>query len=408
LVLAVIVQPPVPTEAASLPGIVRGIAHAGFLETPAGSSVASIGPLFPATLGCNVTPLTDTASAGSLRVGSFARGGSLVDKVVTGRTSSSASSEASSIIQNVNVLSGLITANEIKVVASSKATATNATSSNGSTFTNLVVAGRAFSATPGPNTRVNLQGLGYVILNKQTGQLSGTNATSITVRAIEVNVTTASRGLPAGTRLIIGHGHTGFDRTAAPHVLGGEAYGLFASGLVGPIAAQSGPWARAVVPCKGGTNTVDLAQATIRGVATVREIRDTASGQITASRSTVNSTSEIGAVNLLEGRIRADSLTATANARLQGTTGSATGSVSLVAASVGDIELAANPAPNTRVNLAGIGHVIVNQQIKQVSSTGVSMRVNALVVNVTTDNSLGLPVGTSIIVGHTRAVVTSF
>lgn len=204
--LAVIVQPPVPTEAASLPGIVRGTAYAGFLEVPAGSSVASIGPLFPATIGCNATPDTDTASAGSLRVGSFAQGGSLVDKVVTGRTSSSASSEATSTIQNVNVLSGLITADEIKVVASSEATATNATSSNGSTFTNLVVAGRAFSATPGPNTRVNLPGLGYVILNKQTGNLNGTNATNITVRAIEVNVTTANLALPVGARLIIGHG----------------------------------------------------------------------------------------------------------------------------------------------------------------------------------------------------------
>lgn len=153
---------------------------------------------------------------------------------------------------------------------------------------------------------------------------------------------------------------------------------------------------------------MDLAQATIPGVATVREIHDTVSGQITASESTVNSTSEIGAINLLEGRIQADSLTATANARLQGTTGSATGSVSLVGASVGGIELAANPAPNTRVNLPGIGRVIMNQQIKQVSSTRVSMEVNALVVIVTTDNPLGLPVGTRIIVGHTKAIVNSF
>src|SRR5687767_4115668 len=39
--LAVIVQSPVPTEAASLAGIVRGTAYAGFLEVPAGSSLAS-------------------------------------------------------------------------------------------------------------------------------------------------------------------------------------------------------------------------------------------------------------------------------------------------------------------------------------------------------------------------------
>jgi hypothetical protein len=98
----------------------------------------------------------------------------------------------------------------------------------------------------------------------------------------------------------------------------------------------------------------------------------------------------------------------TAGARLQGTTGSATGSTNLVDASVGGTDITDNPAPNTRVNLPGIGHVIVNQQIKRVSSTRVFMEVNALVINVTTSNSLGLSVGAKIIVGHARASVTSF
>jgi hypothetical protein len=193
-------------------------------------------------LGCNVTAQTETASAGSLRVGTFARGGSLVDKVVTGRTSSSASSEASSIVQNVNVLNGLITADEVKTVASSRATATNATSRNGSTFTNLVVNDRTFSGTPAPNTRVNLPGLSYVILNKQTDLVNGTNATSITVRAIEVNVTVAnSLGLSVGTRLIIAHGSTGFERLAAPHVLGGSPMGSSAAGWLGEAQHRAAP-----------------------------------------------------------------------------------------------------------------------------------------------------------------------
>jgi hypothetical protein len=117
--LVVLAQPPEPAAAApSMPGIVGGSAYAGYLKTPAGSSVASVGPLFPVSLGCNVTAQTETASAGSLTLGIFGTGGTVVDQIVTGRTSSSASIEASSTVKNVNLLGGQIIAGEVKAVAS--------------------------------------------------------------------------------------------------------------------------------------------------------------------------------------------------------------------------------------------------------------------------------------------------
>src|SRR5688572_5022 len=69
----------------------------------------------------------------------------------------------------VNVLNGLITAAGVVAMATSTAGGSDA---YGSSLANLMVNGVAISA-PEPNTRVDLPGVGYVVLNEQISTSSG-------------------------------------------------------------------------------------------------------------------------------------------------------------------------------------------------------------------------------------------
>src|SRR5712692_3982528 len=92
----------------------------------------------------------------------------------------------SSDTQNLNLLGGMITSTRIQASALSTASSTGATSTVSSTFTGLNVAGTP--TDPAPNTRENLPGVGYVILNEQYGPINGSEATSASVRSEERRV----------------------------------------------------------------------------------------------------------------------------------------------------------------------------------------------------------------------------
>jgi len=77
----------------------------------------------------------------------------------------------------VNILNGLITADGVVAMASSTAENANA---EGSSLASLVVNGVALD-DPAPNTRVNLPGTGFVVLNEQIPRSGG-----ITVNMIHV------------------------------------------------------------------------------------------------------------------------------------------------------------------------------------------------------------------------------
>ena len=79
---------------------------------------------------------------------------------------------------SVSILNGLITATGVVAIATSTAGGSDA---YGSSLANLVVNGVAISTPPAPNTRVELPGVGYVVLNEQIATSSG-----ITVNMIHV------------------------------------------------------------------------------------------------------------------------------------------------------------------------------------------------------------------------------
>ncbi|OLC37280.1 MAG: hypothetical protein AUH81_06565 [Candidatus Rokubacteria bacterium 13_1_40CM_4_69_5] len=105
-------------------------------------------------------------------------------------------------LENVNVLNGLITAETVIAATSSWVNGVAGSNALGSSFTNLTVNGAPVASgdyLPAPNTRVDLPGVGYAVLNEQIGS----GASGITVNMIHVVLQDALTGLTTG-EIIVG------------------------------------------------------------------------------------------------------------------------------------------------------------------------------------------------------------
>jgi hypothetical protein len=97
--------------------------------------------------------------------------------MASGDGSDPADAFSSATLGTVNILNGLITADGVVAMASSTAGSSNA---DGSSIANLVVNGVQIAA-PAPNTRVELAGVGYVVLNEQVATSNGMTVNMIHV-----------------------------------------------------------------------------------------------------------------------------------------------------------------------------------------------------------------------------------
>jgi hypothetical protein len=176
-----------------------GRATAATVNTPVAGAQTFAGATLPQTGGLDnasvdnagVTNTFGAAGLTAITTGQFDQG----------LVSVTASAEAA----DVNILTGLIAAKAVLAMATSYAHGTTAASeSNGSTLLNLVVAGVSYAdGAPAPNTRVNLPGVGYVVLNEQVSSGDGVHSTSLTVRMIHVYLVNPLTGAAAG-EIVVG------------------------------------------------------------------------------------------------------------------------------------------------------------------------------------------------------------
>jgi hypothetical protein len=117
-------------------------------------------------------------------------------QIDSGLVSVTASAEAA----DVNILNGLIAAKAVVALATSYANGTTATSeSDGSTLLDLVVAGTSYAdGAPTPNARIELPGVGYVVLNEQISSGDGVHSTGLTVNMIHVYLVDPLTGASGG------------------------------------------------------------------------------------------------------------------------------------------------------------------------------------------------------------------
>ncbi len=188
----------------------------------------------------------------------------------------------------------------------------------------------------------------------------------------------------------------------------GNAYGSFAnvgntieSGRSAPVGL---PCAPPVGPGFHTSNTVAGASAT--GVLTTGAV-DTALSTGPATGPVMDSGSaNVTAVSALGGIVSASAVKAD-SATSVGSSGYAVSGAgsTIVGLNVLGVPILVTPAPNTTMNLPGVGKVVLNEQISRFKSTGASLTVNMIHISVSVAQP-GVPAGTQIIVGHATSGLT--
>src|SRR5216117_2015883 len=167
---------------------VGGQAYSTYVNTPLGSSGQSPLAVLPAVSGTDGA--TADAEGSALNVAG-ALSSDFLNSITSGEIGTAETgAQSTASAASVNILNGLITADELVANVASSAGQDGAFSSaDGSTFTNLVIAGvgsLSGDQTVAPNTNIPLPGVGYVVLNEQIPSGDGVTSSGLTVNMIHV------------------------------------------------------------------------------------------------------------------------------------------------------------------------------------------------------------------------------
>src|SRR6266851_1574612 len=330
----------------------------------------------------------------------------------------------------VNLVSGLVTADVVRAVATAQASAFNASfTSAGSAFNNLAVNGTQMNNV-NPNTTIDLPAAqfgpgSFVKLFEEIGSSSqpppgqladGTFAADLIVNMIRVHITSLALTGDA-IDVVVSHAqaHAGFPQPAGCPSLVGTV-----SGNATIVNEQTNPSELPVVvgfvsiPPQGGHDHQDLDQLSTSLVSGGTSVSDSA-GTVFASSS--NSSSFAKAQNVcalpVNGTCTASASVIDSQANSAsggGRSSSDAAGTSLLGLSVAGTPVSNNPPPNTTILVPGIGSVTLNEQTCDgggvppcLGATSGGVRVRAIHVIVDNPNALGVPQGANVIVGEAHA-----
>jgi hypothetical protein len=333
---------------------------------------------------------------------------------------------------NVNVLEGLVTASNVRGVATATAGGSASSfSAAGSSFKDLVVRGVAMNDVT-PNTRVDLPsdlfGAGsYVLLFERTGSTSGPApgqiqggiyAADLTVNMIRVHITDKVPLTPGDQTLdlIISNAvaHADFPQLelcGAPPKQSVSGHAFVTSATTDPSRLPT-MVGFVDIPATGGRDHQDLAQGSVGSTVSAGASVSESNGSLSSTASTASSYAQASNVCVL----RATSCTVGATKARSQSNSSANasgassndGGTELVGAVVMGTPISANPPPNTVIDLPGIGFVILNEQFRDGAAPGHSgLTVRSIRVVITVPgNPFGLAQGAEVIVSEAHSDAT--
>jgi len=183
---------------------VGGQAYSTYVNTPVAFSGQSPLAVLPAIAGTDGAEADGQGSALSVPNALAATFLNSITSGQLGTTEAGAQSTASAA--SINILNGLITADEVIANVMSSRTASGAVSdAAGSSATNLVVAGvpvTSGDAPVAPNTNIGLPGVGYVVLNEQIPTGDGVTSSGLTTNMIHVVLQDAVTGVRTGEIIV--------------------------------------------------------------------------------------------------------------------------------------------------------------------------------------------------------------
>jgi hypothetical protein len=342
---------------------------------------------------------------------------------------------------NVNVLNGLVTASAVRGIAVARATGNASSfSSLGSSFKELAVQGVAFDDVT-PDTRIELPaavyGAGsYVLLYERIGSTSrppatqnseGTYSADLSVNMIHVHITD-QLPLIAGDQpleVIVSHADAHADFPQTTRCPGAPNQAVSGHAFIGSEATSPAEVPVLVgfvsIPSSGGHDHQDLDQATLPSLTTGAAVSDS-SGSLSDTQSSSSSSAQAEGVCALPsaaGCTVAAQLVRSVSNSSSGATGASSneGDTRLVGITVSGTSVPVEPGPNQRIDIPGVGFVLLNEQF---CDSGVSLSsgcadgtgaagltVRAIHVFVTVqNNALGLKTGEVIVAeAHSDAML---
>jgi hypothetical protein len=403
--------------ASELPGSFKGDAFGVMANAKAGPIFNRVGRVAWIRLGCDGTNgRTRSNEVESLSIGTAGRtfranvvlSTTFADKTDTGL----ARVRNTSTVSGLNLFGGMITASSIKAVANISASAENiSANSNGSTFQNLRIAGKAINAGVAANSQFALPGIGSVVLKSvRTGTPNSTGARRLTVEMLRVIVSkTNSFGLPIGANITVAHAAVGFTRAELDRLVGGQAYIAKANAAAGDLNNGIGKAALVKIGCEGTSGNTLTNEINALSIGTTLNLgvgKTTAFAGVTRAGIVTKTTASVNNVRVLNRLIQANAVTAVAQDTFaNGRRTSSTAGTRVQGLRISGILMGDFTARNVRLRVPGIGYVIVNEVIIPDATTRKPTVVNGLHLFVTLSNKLGLPVGTELVIAHADSTI---
>jgi hypothetical protein len=375
-----------------------GFAGAAFGTQAKVGSIVKSGRSALSTLGCtDQTGITHTNTVASVGLPGVITSGTVTTSAASGQTPAGAGSASSATTEGASLLGGLVSATAIESVSTTtrnQGTGKLGVSAAGTAFLGLRVAGIPIGGTPAPNTKLTLPGVGYVVLNQQTGRVHADKA-GLTVIGIHVVVTLSTPLAPAGTQVIVSDATSSLGGPVSG-LLDGLSYGASVNVASTIIAGREFPEPLGCLGTGGGTRTNTGASVTIPAIANTDTVADTVEGTNTASAVSGEAASTVQGLNLLSGTVTATAIKADVTASGNPPT-LANHSTFLGLSVAGFPGITDDVAPNTRLSLAGLGTLWLNRQIKTANKiTAIMVQLDVKVP----DNPLGLRPGTVVNIAY--------
>jgi hypothetical protein len=401
-----------PVSAAELRGQFMGGAWGNHANAQAGSVSTRLGRAAYQPCPCSGTNgnvrsnVVHDVEAGDVYRAATIRNTAQADKTADAR----AFGQTTSRVANVSILDGLIRADAVYSVATVRATASAINvSPSGSAIVGLRVNGQAVTVDPGE--RINLAGFGYATFYNVQRWGDGDTRRGITVEMIRVVITRENAlDLPIGAVITVAHAHVGYTRLETDHVVGAAAWGSEASSQVGDIVNRFGRSAPAYLGCfaKGsssGTNRVESLREP--GLINTGTIVNRVYGAVSDNVASASASSRLEMVNLLDGLVTADVIRGVAATTVDGSGGKTSfdGSHFVNLRVMGE-EIGDNVAPNTELELLGLGTLTLFSTESRRDADEAHASVWMVILEVTVPNAFDLPVGTVLRLGRARAMAS--
>jgi hypothetical protein len=307
-------------------------------------------------------------------------------------------------IAGVNLLNGLITASAVDTTSTSKLVNGKISGGSATTFVGLKIVGVKLPVTIPVNFHVSIPNVVTIYLNYSLA--SGVAPSVMSIGAglyLGLLKTQGANAVGASVALTPTYAALG-PITIPPsgHIVRGNAFGTQVTAKAGSLAnVQSDPTApisMAAAGTGGKVITANIAGVNLTSLLRLGAVADTAQSTNTNARWESETTSKVAGINLFNGAIKADAVTA--DAHVTGTPGGTTvsGTSGLLDLSIAGQAIPVNAKPNTKINVLGLGTVTIN---KQVSTTN-SVTVCALDI-VLGKATGGLPVGAEVTIAVASA-----